>query len=94
MSVYFFVIFKVHYAIFRYNVCLEEYMDLSPRLKSGTTSEDTKPMRRTKKSGSQKKLNNTLTYSSIHQNTKLATILLLQRIHIFSILEALYIEPL
>ena len=39
---------------FRYNVCLEEYMDLSPRLRSGTTSEDTKPIRRTRRSGSQK----------------------------------------
>ena len=94
MSTYFFVIFEVHYTIFRYDVCLEEYMDLSPRLKSGTTSEDTKPMRRTRRSGSQKKLNNTLTYSSIHQNTELATTLLLQRIHIFSILEAPYIKPL
>ena len=32
MSTYFFVIFKVPYTIFRHNVCLEEYMDLSPRL--------------------------------------------------------------
>ena len=86
----FFVIFKVHYTIFRYNVCLEEYMDLSSRLRCGTTSEDIKPMRRTRRSGSQQKnLNNTLTYSSIHQNIELATILFLQRIHVFSILEAL-----
>ena len=94
MSAYFFVIFEMHYVVFRYNVCLEEYMDLSVRLRSGTTSKDTKPMRRTKRSGSQKKLNNTLTYSSINQNTKLVTTLLLQRFHIFYILEAPYIEPL
>ena len=50
MSTYFFVIFEVHCTIFRYNVCLEEYMDLSPRLISGTKSEHTKPMRRTKRS--------------------------------------------
>ena len=54
MSTYFFVIFEVYYIVFRYNVCLEEYMDLSPRLTSGTTSQDTKPMRRTKRSGSKK----------------------------------------
>ena len=27
-----------YYTFFRYNVCLEEYMDLSPRLISGTKS--------------------------------------------------------
>ena len=54
--IFFLMIFEIHYIIFRYNVCLEKYMDLSPRLKSGTTSKDTKPMRRTKRSGSKKKL--------------------------------------
>ena len=39
MSIYFFVIFEVHYTIFKYDVCLEEYMDLSTRLISGTKSE-------------------------------------------------------
>ena len=53
MSTYFFVIFEVHHVVSRYNVCLEKYMDLLVRLNSGTTSEDTKPMRRTKRSGSQ-----------------------------------------
>ena len=48
MSTYFFVIFEVHYIVLRYNVCLEEYIDLSLRL------EDTKPMRRTNMKGSQK----------------------------------------
>ena len=38
MSTYFFLIFQVHYTIFKYNVSLEEYMDLSPRLISGTKS--------------------------------------------------------
>ena len=41
MSTYFFVIFEVHYMGFRYDVYLEEYMDLSPRLISGTKSEHT-----------------------------------------------------
>ena len=59
MSTYFFVIFEVHHTVFRYDVCLEKYMDLSLRLRSGIKSEDTKPMRRTR-SGSQKNLNNTL----------------------------------
>ena len=36
MSTYFFVIFEVHHMVFRYNVCLEKYMDLSPRLRYGT----------------------------------------------------------
>ena len=54
MSTYFFVIFEVH-TIFRYDVCLEEYMDLLLRLVSGSTSEDTKPMKRTKRSGNKKK---------------------------------------
>ena len=45
MFTYLFVIFDVQYIVFEYNVCLEEYMDLSMRLRSGTTSEDTKPMR-------------------------------------------------
>ena len=44
MSTYFFVIFVVHYTMFRYDVCHEEYMNLSPRLRSGTTSKDTKPI--------------------------------------------------
>ena len=91
MSTYFFVIFEVHYMVFRYNVYLEKYMDLSPRLINGTKSKDTKPMRRTQRSGSQRKLNNTLTCSSIQQNTKLATTLLLQRIQVFTILEASHI---
>ena len=65
MSTYFFVIFEVHYTIFGYNVCFEENMDLSPRLTSGTTSKDTKQGFRTR-SGSQKNLNNSFTYSSIH----------------------------
>ena len=55
MSIYFFVIFEVHYTIFRYDICLEEYMDLSPRLISGTKLEHTECVRRTKKSESKKK---------------------------------------
>ena len=55
MSTYFSVIFEVHYIVFRYNNCFEEYMNLSPTLRSGTTLEDTKPMRRIERSGSQKK---------------------------------------
>ena len=66
MSTYFFVIFEVHYIVFRYDVCLEEYMDLSLELRSGTTSEDTKPMRRTRRSGSKKKFKY---YSHILLNT-------------------------
>ena len=58
--------FEVHYTIFKYNVCLEKYMDLSLRLISGIESKDTKPMRRKERSRTQKKkLNNNLTYSSI-----------------------------
>ena len=52
MSTYLFVIFEVHYTISRYDVCLEEYMDLSPRLISGTKSEHTEPMKRAKRSKS------------------------------------------
>ena len=55
MSTYFFVIFEVHYMVFRYDVCIEEYIDLSPRLRSGTTLEDIEPMRRTRRSESKKK---------------------------------------
>ena len=65
MSTYFFMIFEVYYIVFRYNVCLEENVDLSPRLRSSTISKDTELMRRTKSSGSKKNLNNTLRYSSI-----------------------------
>ena len=68
-----------------------------PRLVSDTTLEDIAPMRRTKRSGSQKNLNNNLTYNSIQQNKDLATTLLLHTptgIKVFTILEALYIEPL
>ena len=53
MFTYFFVIFEVHYTIFGYDVCLEEYIDLLPRLRNGTTLKDTKPIRRAKRSGSQ-----------------------------------------
>ena len=56
MSTYFFVIFEVHFRASRYDVCLEKYMDLSLILRSGSTSEDTEPMRRTRRSGSQKKI--------------------------------------
>ena len=55
MSTYLFVIFEVHFTISRYDVCLEEYMDLSVRLISSTKSKYTKPMKRAKKSESQKK---------------------------------------
>ena len=55
MSTYFFVIFEVHHTVLRYDVCLEKYMDLLVRLRSGTTLKDTKPMRRTRRSESQKK---------------------------------------
>ena len=55
-SLHVYMIFEVHHMVFRYDVCLEKYMDLSVRLKNGTTSEDTKPMRRTRRSGSQKKI--------------------------------------
>ena len=65
MSTYFFVILEMHYMVFRYNVCLEEYMDLSSRLISGNKLEHIESMRRTKRSESKKKLNNKLTYSSI-----------------------------
>ena len=53
MSAYFFVIFEVHHIVSRYDVCLEKYMDLSLRFRSSTTSKDTKPMRRTRRKGSQ-----------------------------------------
>ena len=84
MSTYFFVIFEVHYLVFRYNVFLEEYMNLSLRLRSGHEKGK-------KEWESKKELNNNLTDSSIQQNIKLATTLLLQRIHIFTILEAPYV---
>ena len=41
MSTNFFVIFEVYHIIFRYDVCLEGYMDLLLRLVSGTTLENT-----------------------------------------------------
>ena len=85
------MIFEVHYTIFRYNVCLKEHMDLSLRLISGTKLEDIEAMERRERSRSQRNLNNNLTYSSIQLNSKLITTLFLQRIHIFSILEAPYI---
>ena len=66
MSTYFFVIFEVHHTVSKYNVYLEKYMDLSLRLRSGTTSEDIEPMRRTRRSGSKKKIKY---YSHILLNT-------------------------
>ena len=56
MSSYFFVIFEVQYLIFRYDVYLEEYMNLSLTSISGITSKDTKPTRKTERSGSNKNL--------------------------------------
>ena len=56
MSIYFFVNFEVHYTVSRYYVCFAEYMDLSPRLMSGTKSKDTEPKGRIERSGSQKKI--------------------------------------
>ena len=55
MSTYFFEIFEVHCIVFRYDVCFEEYIDLSLRLISGTKSEHREPMRSTERSVSQKK---------------------------------------
>ena len=49
--------FEVHCMVSRYDVCLEEYMDLSLRLISGTKSEHIEPMRRAKRSESQKEKN-------------------------------------
>ena len=45
MSTYFSMIFEVHHMVLRYNVCLEEYMNLLPRSISDTTSENTNPMK-------------------------------------------------
>ena len=42
LHVYIFLeIFEVHYTCFRYDICLEEYMDLSLTLISGTKSKHT-----------------------------------------------------
>ena len=79
----------------------EKYLDLSLRLISDTTLEDIEPISdttlegiepmRIERSGSKKNLNNNLTYFSIQQNIELAIILLLQRIQVFTMLEAPYI---
>ena len=55
MSTYFFVILEVYYTVSKYDICVEEYMDLLLRLICGMKSEDREPMRRTTRSGSQKK---------------------------------------
>ena len=55
MSIYFSMIFEMHHMLFRYDTCLEEYMDLLLRLVNGTTSKDTQPMRRIAKRRSQNK---------------------------------------
>ena len=101
MFTYFFVIFEVHHIISRYNVCLEKYMDLLVRLRTDTTSEDTEPMRRTRRSESQKKIK---LYSHILLNIvkyRIGYILALTKdshiftyFYIFSVLKAPYIEPL
>ena len=44
MSTYFFVISKIYYTMSREDVSLEKYMDLSLRLRCGTTSQDREPM--------------------------------------------------
>ena len=67
----------MYYMVFRYDVCLEKYMNLSVRLINGTELKGTKPKRRIESIGS--KQNNNLTYSSRQQNTNLATTLFLQR---------------
>ena len=47
MFTHFFESFEVHHImIFRYNVCLEEHMDLLLKLISGITLENTKLMKR------------------------------------------------
>ena len=69
--------FAVHYTIFRYDVCLEEYMDVSPRLRKWQYIRRYKTYEKDKEEcESKKELNTTLTYSSIHQNIELATTLL------------------
>ena len=56
VHIFFFVIFEVYRIAFRYNICPKKYTDLLLRLVNGTTSSDTKPMKRTKKKGSGKKI--------------------------------------
>ena len=91
MSSYYFVIFEVHHMVSRYNVCLEKYMDLSLRLRSGITSEDTKTMR-TRKSGSQKKfeiiISHTPQYSKIQNWLQPCSYKGFTYFHVFLILEA------
>ena len=97
MSKYFFVIFEVHHTVSRYNVCLEKYMDLSLRLSNGTTSEDIKPMKKTRKSGSQFFLiilSHTPQYSKIQNWPQPCFCKGFTYFHVFLILEAPYIEPL
>ena len=98
MFTYFFVIFEVHHTVSRYNVCLEKYMDLSLRLRIGTTSEDIEPIRRTRRSESQKKqkiiLSHTPQYSKIQNWLQPCFYKGFTYFHVFSVLEAPYIEPL
>ena len=92
------MIFEVHHTISKYDVCLENYMDLSVRLRSGTTSKDAKPVRRTRRSGSQflKKiiLSHTPQYSKIQNWLQPCSSKGFMYFHVFPILEAPYIEPL
>ena len=85
MTIYFFVIFEVYYMTFRYDVFLDEYIDLSLKSISGSTLEDNiEPMKRIEKKGSKKKsFNNNLIESSIQQNIECVTTLILQSFHIF-----------
>ena len=49
MSAYFFMISEVHYSVFRYNICFEKYMDLTPRSISGTKPKVIESMNRIKR---------------------------------------------
>ena len=40
------MIFEVHHMVFKYNVCLKEYIDLLLRLVNGNILKDIEPLRR------------------------------------------------
>ena len=50
------MIFEVDHIALRHDVCPEKYVDLLPRLVSGTTSKAIEPMKKIEKRGSKKKL--------------------------------------
>ena len=94
LSIYFFFIFEEHHNFYYTIFTLKNTWIYCQRSKWHYIKRDKTDEKDTEEWELKKNLNNNLTYCSIQQNIEFAITLLLQRIQVFNILDAPYIEPL